>query len=1780
MQEIDILRAELERLFELEELLELSRDYLGFDPESVGQSFAKAPFANALTAHCEKNDALEALCDVLLITRPEASNAVEAIRELHRAEHQTPVSGARFANFENFREFSKGPFATSYLAHRGETQYRVKILRREAAHDRRGLNRFATVTRLIAKLEHVGLPRKLEVGSAEGRSYVAHEHVPGVSLAARPVGRVSLRFSEIRGKLRAILEALTALHERRLVHGNLRLENIILAENTERVVLVDAGWDRLRSQSAALDGSSEQLVKVFSKTASPERLRGLGVDARSDLYSFGVLLYELLTGHSPFDSTNGLLAALGHLSETPVPPSQLAERGAIGSELDELVLDLLSKDPKDRPASASAVLVRLDQLPSSAVAAAELSSERLDDLVTRLEANPTDQEAARGLEREASGSEFADNAGEALLKAARRLTAEGADPDASVAGSESSDDAVAWRKALMLGAARVLTTRAETRERAAEVYSEILTLAPDDAAVRSELLHLKRRMRKFDEVVEMLLSDTERPASASDKAQVYAEIGRVYEQHLGHPDQALVAVTQAFCEDPRQANHALEIERLAGSRVDLWNELLEAVMAAIEKKDTPSESKRLLLHRAGRWWAERGQRPELAASCFQAALAIAPGDESALEGLSQIHRRAHQWKELVSVLRQRAEIASTPSNARDLKAEAAEVLDAQLDDLPGARTLYEQVLSDDPAHPKAGTALSKIYERLEDYPALVLHLKRCLTTQQAPAATQTACRIADLYAEELNDPAEAIRRFEAALESDRTSIEALRGLDRLYVRLGRFKELLENLARQIELSTTPRQRITLLERSATVLEREFLDHEKAADCLKRLLLLDPEDAAALDSLARHLRALERWEELCEIYDRQQKALDDPARRTQLLLERARVLAIHGSSAERAGRAYEAVLAIDPEEPQALKALAELREAAGDASGALTAIESLAERAPTPEARAELWVRAARLLEDRDREASIERYKRALDANPKNGPAATGLVDAYTASGDLSSLVRLLERQVEQTEGDLAQSALLGRISLLCRDGLRDDRKAEEFAKRARRLNQTEASALLVLGDLAFEDKRYLEAGKHYEALIESTESPDPASQIRLLMRQAEAFSRAGLPEKALQPVEMLLRLKPDDIATIQSAADLVFEHGTSERAAELYAALARKLPAEHAPADRARVLYRLGEALRRSAKFNDAVRPLEEAADLDGAAPDSLIALASTYEAQGKWAEAIKIKLRHLELANGEDRVQLLLDVSEIAGTKLNDRAQAAKSLIAALDERPDDRRLLTRLMQLYSEDRDWHKLVDVVLKLADFVDDPEQRVKYLHTAAIVTARQIGDTTRALEFYEQVLELDPAFEKAITGSIDLRKKRGEHTAVERLLKRKFELASSSNDQQAMISSCDELGELYQNGIGSTPQAVDAYEAAQALDPANPARAERLRRLYGSDPERYLEKAVQSEFEALQKSPLQAEPYRAMRHLYTESKRPDEAWCLCQALVVLGLAEPDEERFFRRMRSETAAPAQAVLSDEDWLQHLMHPDADPLLTSVFALIEPALIARRSASLTELGYDEQWLVDVALHPAPICQSLHHASDVLGVALPPCYQNPNDAGGVSLLFAHEPSLALGVTALSPDVPLCLAGFIAAHRLAYLRPGMVARHLLASGTALKAWLLAAIKLSSPTFPVAAELEGAVNEALDALDGSLRGQARDHLTRVVVELLTSGAALDLKRWVKAIDLSADRVGFLIAHDLTSALDVLRASEDGVSSVPTEDRVNELLLYSVSPPYLTLRRKLGISVDS
>lgn len=1763
--EMDSLRGELERLFELDELVKLSSTLLGFNPKEIGGTSGKASFVRALTDFCASRGAVEALCDAVAAVRPNADSRLASWRNFGVWERAPLAPGEVLAGFGIERQIGEGPQGGVYLAQRQGEAYRLKLLHPETTRDPRGVQRFLTFNRILASKSNPALPQGLEVIQTERGACVAQRWFEGESLATRLRRQGSLPASEVQAIMLEVAQALAGLHARRLCHGNLKLENVIVANDSSgaySVQLQDAGADLLGARRPS-NGHIEVLSLASPKTVAPERLRGHERGASGDVYAFGAMCYELVAGRPPFAAETALDAAVRHLTIDAESPSRFAPPGWLSAAFDAFILRLLHKDPAQRPEHGRALLEEMRTLSNEGSGGSE---EELEQRIAALLGRPEDEEAARALDAVAVGA-FRGRAFTAFAEAAARLDA---------------DDPVLRRikQALLARAASGLASIRQL-DAAEAAYSQLVALTDGDVAYLDALDDVRRQLGKHDEVVEGLLARIETAETAGDRAQLMARIGEIYASDLKDETQAAVAFSQALCEDPRNREYIRRIEGLASADADLWSEILGTCSEAAGDEDRAPLDRAPLLEQMGVWYVEKQGRAELALPCFQTALKLDPKSTRALDGVATVYRANKMWSELGDLLVHRADVSTSPSDARELRTQAAQVLEKHLSDLDGAQELYERIIREDPGDLVVSQALSRIYEKNQELDRLVPLLQRQADEERGARRQTALCRLGDLHRTHLGDLQEARRCYESVLAEAPHHPHALSGLDQTLAQAGQYKDLLSSLHRQLEGSPTPRQQVALWERIAQLYEEEFLLHADAAVALESVLRLDPTRTSAMLSLERLYRTLEQWQDLADIYQRHAEHLSDPAARVPLLLQRARALAEHVGDLPEAIAAYEQVVAISPDRADAQEAVADLHEALGNMQEAINALQNVAERTSDKDAKVRYYMRVARLLESQNSsDEALDWYGRVAALDPTHSKATQALRHAYAARGDTAGMIDLLRRDMLAAEGERAKARLSAEIAALELNENKDAVAAERAARQALAWDPSNLRALVLAGDIAFAAHRFGDAVDHYQSALPRADALPVVEAARILRQYLDAVSEAPgrASEHLLPQATAVLRLTPDDPGLLARVADLAFHDGSADQTAKLYGELLERFREGLDGDQLALATYRLGEAKRLLGDLAGARPSLEEASRLAPDSPHPLVSLVQVYEAESDWLALADVKRKLADVLGPEQRAEVLTELGELHLDKLGNREQARADFLAALERRPDDRRVLIRLMQLHTEDEAWADLVEVVRKLAGFVDDPAQKAKYLMTAAMVSARHLGRRERAVDYYREVLALDPSNAKALSEYVGLQVELGDIDGAERALRTRLETARARGDKSLEQDLLETLLGLLDKAPNKLADSVELAERLRELDPQNPAHTNRLKDLYERDAPRYLDRAVAIHIRTLRQRPDDGDSYRRLRRLYTDARRADAAWCLCQVLHLLKLAEPDESRFFERGHSLEPAPAQTSLDDTDWLNYIIHPSVDPRLTEIFALIEPVVVAIRGQTLPQLGYDPHMALDLSQHPYPLGAMLFFAAGIMGMALPPTFENHHEPGGLLYLNSNPPSVVMGLSALQP-LPLQTAAFIAARQLANYRPGFLLRHVLPSIPMLKAWLFAAFKTCSPHFPVGPELEGPVMEAKGALDRFLPPQSRDRLVEVVSRLIQASPAIDLKEWMMGVDLSADRVGLVVANDLKSVTDIIKTVEDP-NAPPRERRLQEVILFAIDEGFFAVRRRLGVNLES
>jgi serine/threonine protein kinase len=245
------------------------------------------------------------------------------------------------------RKLGSGGMADVYLAEDQELGRRValKLLDDRHASDEQFVERFRREAQSAAGLNHPSIVSIFDRGYAEGTYYIAMEFLDGRTLKELLVKNGPTPVPIAIDYARQILGALAFAHRNGIVHRDIKPHNIVVGGDG-RLKVTDFGIARSGASQMTEAGS----IVGTAQYLSPEQARGAPVDPRSDLYSLGIVLYEMLTGRVPFTGDTPVEIAMKHLSQVPEPPSKL--RSGVPHDLDAIVMRALAKDPDQRYASA------------------------------------------------------------------------------------------------------------------------------------------------------------------------------------------------------------------------------------------------------------------------------------------------------------------------------------------------------------------------------------------------------------------------------------------------------------------------------------------------------------------------------------------------------------------------------------------------------------------------------------------------------------------------------------------------------------------------------------------------------------------------------------------------------------------------------------------------------------------------------------------------------------------------------------------------------------------------------------------------------------------------------------------------------------------------------------------------------------------------------------------------------------------------------------------------------------------------------------------------------------------------------------------------------------------------------------------------------------------------------------------------------------------------------------------------------------------------------------
>ncbi|HVV83476.1 MAG TPA: tetratricopeptide repeat protein [Kofleriaceae bacterium] len=1357
----------------------------------------------------------------------------------------------------------------------------------------------------------------------------------------------------------------------------------------------------------------------------------------------------------------------------------------------------------------------------------------------------------------------------------------------------------------LLQAAATWEEKVEDLDKAAAVYERVRAIDNTNPTASDRLEAIYRQQYKWQELNDILLERAGLKADVAEQISLLNQVAKIYETELGDQDSAYVVLEDAFKRDFSHEGTARELERLA-TATNRWQELLGEYTNQVRELESTNRAQAAdLWVKIGRWYGQHLAHIEYAQHSVQQALRIEPTHAGALGLLAELQRRAGSWTELVATLQRQAASESSPQRRAEVNLALGELLETQMMDQGQAIAAYQAALASDPSSLPVLTALDRLYRFHQMWEPLIDVLaKRAALEQDERDVVKLKLEIGSIWDQRRGDPGRAIAAYQSVLEIDPGNLPALRALEQLYEKTDQPEKYLEVLEAQLDVSPSDAERISLYQRMAQAWEERFHKLDRAAECLEKIVALDGRNYAAYRELARIYYQAGRWEALVETYRNHILNTTDVATRVDLYCAMGAVYENQLQDLDRAIEAYTDVLGFDADEPRALDALGRLYEKINEWDRAIDAMTRLVQLVEDGKKEVDLYYRIGRIQYGQlgDAVEAEANFLRGLAVEPGHVPTMEALTRLYADRGDWQKAAQLMVRAEAYTAVVLDKVRLLNEAAKIYQERLHDPEQAKALYAAVIALDPEHVEAARPLAELYFQNREWAPLQPVIEMLVRKMQHhrPDPRALNELYYRAARTADELGDLPRAQRHYEAAYNIDSTYLPTLTGRADLLYKMSDWDGAGKIYQTILVQHRDSQPEAEVVRIYHRLGMVRQQLNERKKALNMFEKALEIDPTHRATLEAVVELQTQQGDWEAVIQAKRGLMATASAKDKVALLDQIGGIYQAQLKNTPKAIAAYVEALELARDDHGLMQKLLDLYTESKQWRKVVETIERFTELEADPVRKGMYFLAAGTITRDELKGIDEAIDFYGR--SLDSFFsEPNRLRKESLPRALKAFQDIDKLLTAKKDWKAQERAYRAMIKRLPEqdpgpenmflnlrvqllhaLGEIYRSRLGHFQSAIAAFETAQSLEPANKDRSEILAELYvrvGGD---YADKAVALHMKMLREEPFKYDSYTALYGIYKDAHQYDKTWCMCAALAFLKKANPEQLQFYEQYKPRGLVKAKSVMAPDSWAK-LVHPDENRYISAIFGAVWSGVAAFKAYPHKDLGIKRKDKRQLATDQLMFSKLFYYVAQVLAVTVPEVFLiedgKPADIQLANFIDKTElcPAFVVRQNLLQGKTEREVA-FLSARRLVFMRPEYYLKLLLPTNTELKVALLAAISLVRPDFPITADVAQLVAQYKPEIQRRLNPAVFEQLGLVVNRFIQNAPQVDLARWGHAVDATSHRAGFVVCGDLEVAARMIQGEPVTVGGPQAKDKIKDLVLYSISEEYFGVRQQMGLVI--
>jgi tetratricopeptide (TPR) repeat protein len=1024
-------------------------------------------------------------------------------------------------------------------------------------------------------------------------------------------------------------------------------------------------------------------------------------------------------------------------------------------------------------------------------------------------------------------------------------------------------DSVAEKRELGMRAAKIWEEVLENPEKAIESYRHALALDETDGAVLDNLERLFIRLERWNDLKDIYAKQAELATDPTQKKARLFVLGQVYDRELQDPARAIETYTSVLDIDPDDVEAMQALDRLY-VQTERWYDLLSILERQTELSGSAAEVVSLRF-RIGELWREKLNDPTRATEAYKRVLEMDPTHEPtlhAIEGMMQrgeepiaaaevlqpIYESAGEWDRVAATYEVMIANTQDPIRRVELLGIVAGIYERRLSNFDASFDAYCRAMRVDPANPEVIAHLDRMAEasgRWSDLAtAIEAEIERIMDSQ---LQVEMLMRLARVYEEETREVDKAIATFKRVAEAEPDRKEGLVALDRLFTVSERWQELADIVRREIRLSDTEEQIVSLTYRLAQILEMALGDLPKAVEAYQEILNIFPQHEDTRANLERLMssgsmqheiaqvleplyRIGEEWEKLVRVYQVELLTETDPEERQRILRRLADITE---------NRLLDPVAALDwwaravveaPSSEQALDETLRLARLTHQWEVYVSTMAEAASKTNEPEVRKDVLMRLATVFEAElgDLSRAEEVLSQILSFDAQDTAALAFLDRVYDKQGDFEKLANVLRRRIAISDDGSQLVELHLRLGKVLADVIDDPEAA--IANYLAVLEQESRSpdALEALERLYFRAERWEDLYGVYEKMLDI--APGDQALSDCYARMAKISSDVlGQREHAVELWRRVLDLRGADPVALSALADL---HEQAEEWRELTEVLDSQIRATEEPEARIPAYKRLGRVWgEKLGRERNALECWQRVAEIDPGDVEALRAIADNYRSAGAWEELSDTLRRTISVGTDalsvEETKQLYAQLGELEGTTLMRIDAAVEAWRQVLQIDPTDFDALAALETLFTQEARWEECVEVLERRVAALSSPGEKVDVLMQAASIWAEKVGDGAAAAEAYERVLELDPSNVLASTALEELYRQRKVWPRLVELLIARIEYVDGPVERIRLL--CD-VATVYEEELDDRDSAFVTLQAAFREDYSNDHVAKELERL--------------------------------------------------------------------------------------------------------------------------------------------------------------------------------------------------------------------------------------------------------------------------------------------------------------------------------------------------------------